>query len=347
MCHIENYWHILVQPIEKDLFPVLKLSKSDYMIRKRKISKPFDFGYTIMDNEYPKILYSRLNVPGIFRKKINKKVYFKDGHMGEMDSSYIADPDFVELFEAVAVNGEHQSTPVDDEKIEMISYYGIQQIHDTNLPQYSFVASHLPQEKHVQQFKRSRTDIIQPHYLDLGEEDNKKRLNNVKNIIKKQEKITDEDALELGIITVFAPRDKGKEITEEVIELYNEIIDQLSPKMEFTLYSVLFAMTDAYFDDEHKFEDVIKMLKEKTTSETIEKFETLTTFKNKVLELEKTNNTLEKTNNTLEKTNNTLKNRNTTLEREKNSATTRISELEAEIADLKKQLSQPNHQPQY
>jgi len=124
--------------------------------------------------------------------------------------------------------------------------------------------------------------------------------------------------------------------------------------MEFTLYSVLFAMSDAYFDDEHKFEYVIKMLKEKTTSETIEKFETLTTFKNKVLELEKTNNTLEKTNNTLEKTNNTLektnntlKNRNTTLEREKNSATTRISELEAEIADLKKQLSQPNHQPQY
>ena len=317
------------------------------MIRKRKISKPFDFGYTIMDNEYPKILYSRLNVPGIFRKKINKKVYFKDGHMGEMDSSYIADPDFVELFEATAINGEHQSTPVDDEKIERISYYGIQQIHDTNLPQYSFVASHLPQEKHVQQFKRSRTDIIQPHYLDLGEEDNNKRLNNVKNIIKKQEKITDEDALELGIITVFAPRDKGKEITEEVIELYNEIIDQLSSKMEFTLYSVLFAMTDAYFDDEHEFEEVIKMLKEKTTSETIEKFETLTTFKNKVLELEKTNNTLEKTNNTLEKTNNTLKNRNTTLEREKNTATTRISELEAEIADLKKQLSQPNRQPQY
>ena len=310
------------------------------MIRKRKISKPFDFGYTIMDNEYPKILYSRLNVPGIFRKKINKKVYFKDGHMGEMDSSYIADPDFVELFEATAINGEHQSTPVDDEKIERISYYGIQQIHDTNLPQYSFVASHLPQEKHVQQFKRSRTDIIQPHYLDLGEEDNNKRLNNVKNIIKKQEKITDEDALELGIITVFAPRDKGKEITEEVIELYNEIIDQLSSKMEFTLYSVLFAMTDAYFDDEHEFEEVIKMLKEKTTSETIEKFETLTTFKNKVLELEKTNNTLEKTNNT-------LKNRNTTLEREKNTATTRISELEAEIADLKKQLSQPNRQPQY
>lgn len=303
------------------------------MIRKRKISKPFDFGYTIMDNEYPKILYSRLNVPGIFRKKINKKVYFKDGHMGEMDSSYIADPDFVELFEATAINGEHQSTPVDDEKIERISYYGIQQIHDTNLPQYSFVASHLPQEKHVQQFKRSRTDIIQPHYLDLGEEDNNKRLNNVKNIIKKQEKITDEDALELGIITVFAPRDKGKEITEEVIELYNEIIDQLSPKMEFTLYSVLFAMTDAYFDDEHEFEEVIKMLKEKTTSETIEKFETLTTFKNKVLELEKTNNT--------------LKNRTTTLEREKNTATTRISELEAEIADLKKQLSQPNRQPQY
>lgn len=42
-----------------------------------------------MNNEYPKELHNSLKVPGIFRKKVNNKVYFKEGSMGEMDSSYL------------------------------------------------------------------------------------------------------------------------------------------------------------------------------------------------------------------------------------------------------------------
>ena len=69
------------------------------MSRKRKIDKPFDFGYNVMYNEYPKELHKVLNVPGIFRRKANEKVYFKDGSIGEMDSSYIIDPDSKTIFE--------------------------------------------------------------------------------------------------------------------------------------------------------------------------------------------------------------------------------------------------------
>ena len=53
------------------------------MIRKRKIDKPFDLGYAVMYNEYPMELHNILNVPGIFRRKANRKVYFKDGSVGE------------------------------------------------------------------------------------------------------------------------------------------------------------------------------------------------------------------------------------------------------------------------
>ena len=92
-------------------------------------------------------------------------------------------------------------------------------------------------------------------------------------------------------------------------------------------------MTDAYFDKEEKYQKVINMLKEKTHSETIENFETVTIYKNKVSELEKTNNTLEQTNQNLEQTNHNLKNAN-------NAANQKISKLKAEIAQLKKQNGQ-------
>lgn len=52
----------------------------------------------------------------------------------EIDSSYVANPDFKELFEPAVVNVEHQSTPVTLDKIKAISQYKIQQTVNEHLP---------------------------------------------------------------------------------------------------------------------------------------------------------------------------------------------------------------------
>ena len=309
------------------------------MARKRKIDKPFNFGYNVLYNEYPKELHVDLNVPGIYRRKSNRKVYFKDGSIGEMDSSYIVGPDFEKIFEPMVANGEHQSTPVGKDKIKMISYYGIQQIHDESLPQFSYIASHIDKEKHVQSYKRSPTDIIEPYFLDLGEEDNEKRLNNVREIIKQQEDISNEDALNLGIIALFAPRNNAQNITEEVVMLYGEIADRLSQKMEFALYSVLYAMVDAYFDDENEYRRVIKMLKEKTSQESVEKVESLDIAQNKISELEKANASANGKISDLEKAYASANGKISDLEKANASANGKISDLEDEIMYLKSQLN--------
>ncbi len=315
-------------------------------MRERKVDKPFNFGYTIMNNEYPKELHNCLKVPGIFRKKVNNKVYLKDGIMGEMDSSYIVDPDYKQIFEPMVANGEHQSTPVDENKIRMISKYGIQQIHDENMPQFSFVASHIPKEKHVQSHCRSLSDIVRPYFLDLGEEDNKKRLSMVKNILKEQGTFSNEDALNLGIIALFAPRNIACEVTEEVVEIYAEISGQLSAKMEFTLYSVLRAMVDAYFDDEEDFNRVMTIMNENTTEGTVEKIESLDFFKNKVKEVEEINIRANDRISKLEAVNHNANDRISKLEAVNHNANDRISQLEEanstlqeEIFRLKKQLA--------
>ena len=149
------------------------------MVRKRKIHKPFDFGFNIMYNEFPKEFLELLNAPGKFRKKANTDVYVGKGDKSCMDTSYIADPDHKTVFQPTVCNGEHQSTIVDDDKLEMMGKYAIQQIHDENLPQISWIASHIKKEKHKPEYELTPSHILRPMFLELGEEDNKKRLSNV------------------------------------------------------------------------------------------------------------------------------------------------------------------------
>ena len=108
--------------------------------------------------------------------------------------------------------------------------------------------------------------------------------------------------------------------------------------MESTLYSVLYAMIDAYFDDENEYEEMINMINNNTSVETIEKFESLDIFKNKVSELEKINadlkmgmSNVEKYAANLEKDNADLKMGMSNLEKDK-------ANLKAQIKDLKLQL---------
>lgn len=280
------------------------------MARKRRIHKPFDFAFNIMYNEFPEEFLELIKAPGKFRRKANVDAYVGNGDKSRMDVSYIADPDYKTVFRRSVSNGEHQSTPVDDAKLEIIGDYMVQQVHDENLPPLSWVASHIPKEKHKTEFEYSPSLIIRPIFLDLGEEDNKKRLSSARNIISQQDYIGIKDALNLGVISLFAPRHRAREITEEVVQLYVKIAGQLSKKLEYTVYSVLCAMVDAFFDDENEYERVILMLNENTSVDTAERFVSLEIMQN---DLEIAHNDLE-------------------------AAESRIQELEAKVEELEGQL---------
>lgn len=245
------------------------------MIRKRLIHQPYDFAFKMMYEEFPKELHEELKVPGVFVRKTDVKVL-----LNYMDASYIVDPDFEIIFERVIVNMEHQSTPVGKPKIYIMTDYEIKNINSENLPNLSVVASHLQIESHEQSISRTSSHILKPYYLDLGSNDNQKRLIKLNQIINNNEKITDNTALNLGIIVLFAPRDRALEITEKVVELYIKIKNKLSEKMEFVLFSVLYAMIDAYCDNQGDFERLINMIEEKTSRNNIDKFESFERVRN-------------------------------------------------------------------
>ena len=243
------------------------------MNRKRKFSKPFDLAHSIMFSTFPKEYTELLGIPGEFVKKINRRVHLKDGTSGEMDSAYIADPDFDVMTERVAVALEHQSRPVNDEKLHAIGNYDTQLVVDEHLPTFLVVASHLNKEKSRMELVRSPSDITRLYFPNLDGANISKRLNNVNEIIENNAYLSTENALNLGVIVLYAPRNHAGRITEEVVNLYSKVSRDLDFKVEFTLYSVITLMIDAFFDDENDYKRLCDKMNKNTSDESIEKFD--------------------------------------------------------------------------
>ena len=302
------------------------------MTRQKIFAKPFDLAHTIMFNEFPAEYTKSLGVPGVFVKKINRRVHLKDGTGGEMDSAFILDPDGEILHERVAACLKHQSTPVGFYKINKFGDFDIQLVCDENLPTLLIVASHLNPEESKNTLIRSLSDITRLYFLDLGEKNIHTRLSAISEMIENGEYPSAENALNIGIIALYSPREHAREITEKTAELYTSIANALDFNMEYCLYSVISIMTDAYFDDEREYRRVINMIDGKTSENTKEAFaatkhslkesmqwakEDLATANEKITKLEKENSKIPK------------------LEAENS----RIPELEAEIARLTAKLN--------
>ena len=301
------------------------------MARKRKLNNPYDFAFGVMYNEYPKEFHEELNIPGIFKRKSNVKVRLKDGRRLEMDASYVVDPDLKVLFEPAVVDLEHQSTPVDMPKIKIIGDYNIQQIADERLPPLNVIASHLNEEKSIREFERTPTSTTKLMFLNLGRQDNKKRLNTLSNIIKNHEEhLTIGNALNLGIIVLFAPRDSACEITRQIVELYNKIKNK-PKKLEYTLYSVICTMIDAYFDDDEEFKELIDMINNETGEDVVGRFETEIISQNKLIELGEKLDVMSAEKDAADA-------ENVRLKAEKDALDNRITQLQDTIKELENQL---------
>ena len=289
-------------------------------MREKLFSKPFDKAHSILFNGAPAEYTSVVEVPGIFVEKINRMVHLKDGTGGEMDAAYIADPDYELLFERATVAFEHQSKPVSDEKMDKFGDYDTQMVVDHHLPTLICVACKISPYKSRDELKRTPSDITKPYYLDLSEENIYKRLNMVEGIINSNKYLSRENALNLGVIVLFAPQNHACEVTERVVNLYIKISDDLDFKMELILFSVIILMIDAYFDEENDFKRLMNMMNNNTSSEVIDEFSPFDGFRESLDYADRRISQLEEENSELEAEN------------------SRIPELEARIKELENQI---------
>ncbi|MBQ9025786.1 MAG: hypothetical protein IJ104_05355, partial [Methanobrevibacter sp.] len=304
----------------------------DIIKRQKKYYKPFDLCHSILFNEYPLQYTQEIGVPGEFEKKINRRVHLKNGAIGEMDSAYLNNPDNIILHEKVATALEHQSGPISDEKLNKIVDYDTQLVVDEHLPTFIVIASHI-QDNSKDTLTRSPSDITKLYSLDLGEENISKRLSTVSEIINNNQHLSTKNALNLGIILLYAPRDSACEITETVVNLYLKIVKDLDLKMETCLYSVISIMIDAYFDDEKEYRRLMNMI-DKNTSEKTKALsaahqDTMESLKYAKEDLEYTKTDLKNAKTDLQNTRTDLQN----TQKELTEANGRIMNLENEVSE--------------
>ena len=194
------------------------------------------------------------------------------------------------------------------------------------------VASHLDRDESMQELVRSPSDITRIYFLNLGKENICERLSSVKEILHNNKHFTTEDALNLGIIALYAPRDHACEITEEVVNIYLEIVDDLDLDLESCLYSAITIMIDAFFDDENDYRRLKDMMDNKTSGESKHISEahksTIESLSYALEDLDETKSELDETNSKLDKTNSDL-----------DMANDKIRDLEAEVKRLTEELN--------
>jgi uncharacterized coiled-coil DUF342 family protein len=134
----------------------------------------------------------------------------------------------------------------------------------------------------------------------------------------------------LGIIVLFAPRDSACEIKRQIVELYNKIKNK-PKKLEYTLYSVICTMIDAYFDDDEEFKELIDMINNETGEDVVGRFETEIISQNKLIELGEKLDVMSAEKDAADA-------ENVRLKAEKDALDNRITQLQDTIKELENQL---------
>ena len=157
------------------------------------------------------------------------------------------------------IHAEFQSYAVDDEKIEIIAdctdyskiYYG--------RPVLTVIIMTEGYGSSVKEFKRTSSDILKPIYICMSEEEVIERLNNLEEKILNHKKLTDDEALDIAFLPMFAPKNKAHDITEKVTRLFREDTS-LTGAFRNDIAFGLSIMIRKYFDLTPKGKELLKMI---------------------------------------------------------------------------------------
>ena len=225
------------------------------MILKKDIHHPNDVMNKYFENVMPEKLKDYFKLPGKFISNFPTKIFRRDGSEREMDWLMLVEDERVEFL----IHAEFQSYSVDDEKIEIIAdctdyskiYYG--------RPVLTVIIMTEGYGSSVKEFKRTSSDILKPIYICMSEEEVIERLNNLEEKILNHKKLTDDEALDIAFLPMFAPKNKAHDITEKVTQLFREDTS-LTGAFRNDIAFGLSIMIRKYFDLTPKGKELLKMI---------------------------------------------------------------------------------------
>ena len=232
------------------------------MHKYKKIHHVNDVTNIYFSTVIPQILHRYFHLPGKFVRNFTTRIVKRDGSEGEMDWLILVEPDGHRLFEKILINVEFQSSRVTKEKIRIISEYRDYAKTYYGLPVLSVIIITDGFESSELEYSRVESDIIKPIYIHMDFEEIIEKLNNLEEKIINQEKLSEDDGLDMVFLAMFAPKKEGKWITEKILHLFNMDNSLKKPFRGYVGYGISL-MVKKYFNSTSKAEELLKMLEEK------------------------------------------------------------------------------------
>lgn len=229
------------------------------MIVKNGIHHANDVTNIYLSEIMPEKLHSYFKLPCKFNRNYSTKIVRRDSSEGEMDWLMNVKPDNQNIFEKILINVEFQTGPVGKEKIKIIADYRDYAKTYYDLPVLSIIVLIEGYYSSEHEYARVESDIIRPVYIFMDEKELNERLNNLLEKTNKHEKLSDDEALDMVFIPMFAPKGKEKIITEKTTKLFHKDAT-LKGKFRENIAFALSIMIQKYFKSTLKEKELLKML---------------------------------------------------------------------------------------
>ena len=219
----------------------------------------FDMSFRFLADQHSRDMHLNLSLPGKFIRLLQNDVANNPESNIRMDLLELVGPDENTITEKTVINLEHQSTKLDDEKLEQISKYKDYSKCKFKNPILSVVATPFSPKEQKQEYKSTESDITKPKIICLDYKELQKRLNTLKQKINNNEKIENHILLDFGIIAIFLRKNKYS-ILKELCQLFKKT-NQIPKKLERDIVLVLESMIKTHLkNDNEKIMELLDMI---------------------------------------------------------------------------------------
>ncbi|MBE6500469.1 MAG: hypothetical protein E7Z80_08010 [Methanobrevibacter thaueri] len=225
------------------------------MILNQNIHHPNDVTNKYFSEIMPEKLNHYFKLPGEFIRNFPTKIFLRNGSEREIDWMMLTKQNQEEMLTLV----EFQSYPVNKEKIKTIADCADYSKTYYHRPVCAIIIITEGYESSQKEYRRTASDIFKPIYIHMDWNEITERLNNLEAKILNQEKLTDDEALDMVFLPMFAPKNKAKKVTEKITHLFrkdNTITGIFRCDIAFSLS----IMIKKYFNLTRKGKELLEMI---------------------------------------------------------------------------------------
>ena len=235
------------------------------MILRPEIHNANDVTIVYLIDVMPEKIHKWLNLPGIFVKNFPTRFIKKDGSEREMDWLMLVKPDNKTLFQPILINVEFQSSRVNKDKIKAMCEYKDYSKTYYGYPVLTIVVITSGFDSSEKEYCEVTTDVFRPQYIYMDDDEVIEKLNNIERKTLNHETLSDNDAIDMVFLPMFASRKLAESVTEKIVRLFK--CDQsIDGSFRNDIGFALSLMVRKYFDLTPKGKELLEMMNPEVTN---------------------------------------------------------------------------------